>query len=332
MQALQISRQANTSFPMLLLVTRPVPTSRPGFALVKVSFSAIQPSDKLNAKGGFSKSTFPRVPGRDYSGEVVDVAPSSPMLSWIGKQVYGTSNSELGFTLDGPHAQFCLIPEAMLVEKPSTLSPCQAATVGVPFTTALRCLTRARTGPGDTVLVLGARGAVGSAAVQLAKALGCRSVLTASRLGEGGVPDVLLSSTGSTNTLPDQVSSLTGGKGVDIVVDTVGNIALMSLALEQLAVRGRYTWIATPRDGSSTMLEFDAFQAYRKEIELIGCNSALKQSVEEAEEVRFLNKLFESGKLEATNEVDIERVKLVEAIEKGYGSQRSKKHVVIEMT
>ncbi len=156
MKALQIARQQVASTPTLSIVNCPIPTVKLGHALVKIYFSAVQPSDKLNAKGGFPKTTLPRIPGRDYAGEVVAVDhSSSSMTGWLGKKVCGTSNSELGFTFDGPHAEFCLIPEAMLVEKPRSLSLSQAATIGVPFTTALRCLTRARAGPGDIVLGAG---------------------------------------------------------------------------------------------------------------------------------------------------------------------------------
>lgn len=331
MKALQIARQGDVSATTLSLVTRPVPKARPGFALVRIHFSGIQPSDKLNARGGFPKTTFPRIPGRDYSGEVVEVHASSGLDDdWVGKQVYGTSNSELGFTLDGPHAQFCLIPELVLVEKPAQLSPSQAAAIGVPFTTALRCLTRARAGPEDTVLVLGAGGAVGSAAVKMAKVMGCKSVLAASRKRQDA-PDVLLPGPDASVALREQVLALTDGRGVDVVVDTIGSIALMGEALEQLAVRGRYVWIASPRDGSPTMLQFDVFQAYRKEIELIGCNSGLKSDKELKEELLALNSMFGTGQLEATVDDDIERVGLDDAIQKGYGARSSKKHVVIEM-
>ncbi len=301
---------------------------RPGYALVKIHFSALQPSDKLNAKGGFPKTTFPRIPGRDYSGEVVEVDPSSGLEAWIGKQVYGTSGSELGFTIDGPHAEFCLIPEEMLVEKPSSLSPCQAATIGVPFTAALRCLIRAQASAGDIVLVLGASGAVGSAAVKIAGALGGIKVLTASRRQEDA-PSVLI---GGPITLEEQISTLTDGKGVNVVIDTVGNIDLMHAAVEQLAVRGRYVWIASPRDGSSRILHLDTFQSYRKEIQLIGCNTALTAGDEVAEELRRLRDLFDSGKLEASGEADIQRIKFSDAIERGYSAAKLKKNVVFDMS
>ncbi len=80
------------------------------------------------------------------------------------------------------------------------------------------------------------------------------------------------------------------------------------------------------------MIQFDAFQAYRKEIELIGCNSAIKSSEQAAEELRFLCELFDSGKLKVVDDSEIQRVSLDEAIEKGYhGGRGSRKAVVIDM-
>jgi NADPH:quinone reductase len=85
----------------------------------------------------------------------------------MGREVYGTSGDSLGFSMDGTHAQYCLIPIDSLATKPSNLSFAQAATIGVPFTTAALALHRANVQSIDVVLVLGASGAVGSAACQL---------------------------------------------------------------------------------------------------------------------------------------------------------------------
>ncbi|VUC25835.1 unnamed protein product [Clonostachys rosea] len=332
MRAIQINKLADSAeTPKLSLITKPQPRAKPGFALVKVNFAAILPSDRLNAKGLFPYTSFPRTPGRDYSGVVVEVDSSSSFASWVGEEVYGTSDSELGFTLDGPHAEYCLIPEEMLAKKPTRLSRIQAATVGVPFTTARRCLQRGRVGKDETVLVLGFTGAVGSAAVQVAKAMGCKRVFRASRNPEDE-PDVLLPGKVAAAGIQEQVLKLNDGRGVDVVVDTVGQISLMKAAFQALAVRGRYTWIAAPRDGSSAEFPLDIFQAYRKEAELIGCNTAIKSKADVAEEMKILAKWFNAGLLETSDEGDVELVDLDDAIEKGYERRGSKKHVIIRIT
>lgn len=327
MRALELTRTSASDPPELKIKDLPVPQLKLGHALVRIHYAFIQPSDRLNAQGGFSYTTFPRVPGRDYSGTVIDIMSDHPeSKSWVGKHVYGTSGSSLGFETDGTHAQYCLIPENALVEKPSRLSSIQAATVGVPFTTALICLQRAQVKADDVVLVLGAKGAVGSAVMQMARAMGCRRVLTAARRGDP-TPDIVLDSGGS---IKESISKLTGGNGVDVVIDTVGDLALMAAVMEQLALQGRYAWIAAPRGADSKQLAFDVFKAYRKEISLVGCNSAARTLEQTAEYLRSMSGWIETGLLKAQDESQLSIVRIEDAITSGYGNPTRK--MVINMS
>ncbi|KAJ5638071.1 hypothetical protein N7490_007950 [Penicillium lividum] len=317
MKALQLTRATVNAPPTVAKALLPTPSLKPGYAVVQIHYASIQPSDRLNSQGGFPYTTFPRVPGRDYSGVVVDVADANAK-SWIGKSVYGTSGSTLGFSVDGTHAQYCLIPQAALVEKPTSLSHLQAATVGVPFTTAFMCLSRAHVNADDTVLVLGSNGAVGSAAVQMAKAMGAKRVLTAARRDHSN-PDIVLATKDIAAVLKNSVASLTNGKGVDVVVDTVGDLALMSAAMAQLAINGRFVWIAAPRGDVDKSISLDVFQTYRKGLSLLGCNS-ISPSVEElAEQLRSINDWIDQGLLKAQDEKVYEMVTLDNAVENGYG-------------
>ncbi|KAJ6083925.1 hypothetical protein N7486_010725 [Penicillium sp. IBT 16267x] len=319
MKALQLSRATSSGPPTFAKAILPTPRPKPGYALVQIHYTSIQPSDRMNARGGFPHTTFPRVPGRDYSGVVVDVADdTNDAKSWIGKSVYGTSGSTLGFEVDGTHAQYCLIPQAALVEKPASLLHIQAATVGVPFTTALLCLRRARVAADDIVLVLGSNGAVGSAAVQMAKAMGAKQVLTAARRDDSK-PDILLATKDVASLLQDRISALTNGNGVDVVIDTVGDPELMSATIQQLANNGRFAWIAAPRGNVEKSISLDIFQAYRKEISLLGCNSASHPVEELAELLRFMSDWIDRGVLKAQDEKDFDMVTFDDAIENGYG-------------
>lgn len=320
MKALRLTRVSAVP-PAIAVSSLPIPKLKPGHALVRIRYASIQPSDKLNAQGLFPFTKFPIIPGRDYSGTVVAIADESQQpKSWIGKDVYGTSGSGLGFQVDGTHGQYCLVPDAALVEKPASLSLLQAATVGVPFTTAQICLRRAQVKETDVVLVLGATGAVGSAAVQIARAMGCKRVLTAARRGDSN-PDIVLASSNPAAVLEERLIALTDGRGVDVVVDTVGDLALMSVAVEQLAMKGRYSWITAPRGDVSKKLSFDVFQAYRKELTLLGCNSVAPSVEETAEYLRSMNEWIGQGLLEAQKESDFEVVKLDDAIDAGYKKQ-----------
>ncbi|KGO72738.1 Polyketide synthase, enoylreductase [Penicillium italicum] len=331
MKALKLSKELEASLPTLSLVNLPIPTATPGLALVKIHYSCINPSDRFNSVGRFPKTTFPRIPGRDYSGTVVDLKHESDATrsDWIGKTVYGTGGAELGFKMDGPHAQYCLIPENMLTEKPDTISLVQAATVGVPFTTALRCLTRARATPDDVVLVLGAGGAVGFSAVQVARAMGCKRILTATRNANDN-PDVLLDGDIAAE-LQSKIPSLTNNQGVNVVIDTIGNLDIMNAAIQALAVKGRYAWIAAPKGGGSTEISLDIFAAYRKEIELVGCNSGLATTEDTAEEMQILTRFFEKNLIQPRPESLLNVVNLDDAIEKGYKASPSGKQTVLRM-
>jgi NADPH:quinone reductase-like Zn-dependent oxidoreductase len=268
---------------------------------VKVHASAIHPSDIINLRGGFGMTKFPRVPGRDYAGTVVE-GPAER----IGEEIYGTSGFTQAFVEDGAHAEFILVPEGAVAPKPKNLSFAQAACIGVPFTTASLTLRRANVSAGDVVLVLGANGAVGSAVVQVAKSKGCR-VLSATRTDSDDV-----------NTAKDPeltaVDALTEGKGVDVVVDTVGQPALTKAAILKLGRGGRLAFITAPRTGA-TDLALEMTDFYRMEKAAIGCNSLLYSVEEFADLLKTLTPSFEKGDLKATGESEWSHVKLDDGVD-----------------
>lgn len=189
--------------------------------------------------------------------------------------------------------------------KPKDLSFVQAATVGVPFTTASLVLRRAGAEEGETVLVLGANGAVGSAVVQLAKMKGCK-VLSATRNDAGDV------NTASDPEL-EAVVKLTAGKGVDVVVDTVGSPALTRAAVGRLSRGGRLAFIAAPRTGATELgIEMTSF--YRLEKTLVGCNTLLYSVEEFAGLLAELTAGFESGALRAANDDEYTKIKLEDGL------------------
>jgi NADPH2:quinone reductase len=313
MRAIRLTRPDPASSPVVSLVTVPTPTLLPGQLLIKLHASAIQPSDFLNAAGGFNTTIFPRIPGRDFSGVVVD-GPAAR----IGEEVYGTSGFTHAFTTDGFHADYSVVSENGVAPKPKNLSWTQAAVVGVPFTTAALLVRRTAAKAGETVLVIGANGSVGSAVVQLARADGCR-VLTASRKDSD---DINISSDPSL----EKVTALTDGNGVDIVIDTVGHPALVQAAIARLAKRGRLALIAAPRTGSTELaIEMKGF--YRGEKTLVGCNSLLYSVEEMAAQLKEMSPLFESGALRAPKEGDWTSVGLESAVE-AYGKKGAGKFVI----
>jgi NADPH:quinone reductase-like Zn-dependent oxidoreductase len=162
MKAVRVTKEGSSA--QLNIEDIPKPSIKDGELLVKIRASFVQPADILNSKGGFGMTTFPRTIGKDFSGTVVE-GPSE----WKGKDVYGTSGSTFSFTEDGGQAEFAVLKPDGVAVKPSNISFAQSAGVGTPFTTAMIALLRARTKPTDTVMVLGATGSVGSAAIQIAQ-------------------------------------------------------------------------------------------------------------------------------------------------------------------
>ena len=319
MKALRLVRQDPAAAPILSLETLPKPVIIPGRLLVKVHASAIHPSDIINLKGGFGLTKFPRVPGRDYAGTVVE-GPAER----IGEEIYGTSGFTQAFVEDGAQAEFILVPEGAVAPKPKNLSFTQAACIGVPFTTASLTLQRANVSSRDVVLVLGANGAVGSAVVQIAKSKGCR-VLSATRTDSDDV-----------NTAKDPelsaVDALTEGKGVDVVVDTVGQPALTKAAILKLGKGGRLAFITAPRTGA-TDLALEMTDFYRKEKTVIGCNTLLYSAEEFAALMKDLTPGFEKGEMKAAGESEWAHVKLedgVDAYEKAKQRGAGKFVIVME--
>lgn len=329
------TRKTNLKFTS----SHPDPELRENDLLVKVVASPILPSDLLNTQGNFPHTTFPRIPGRDFAGVVVQPASSH----WHGKSVFGTSGPDLGFTCDGAHAEFVVVHEDAVTEIPQGLDWKQASVIGVPWTTAYIALTRAHAKKGETVLVFGAGGAVGGAVAQLAKSslFRCR-VFTA---GRGDKYDV------DTTKHPDLkvAKDLTFGKGPDVIVDTTGNLELMAAGLGQLSQGGRLAGepiLCQSREtrfvpsnllpsksvvpdfipsrlvistGSSsgrttTAVDVDFKQLYRLEHSIIGCNSVEHSAHEMAAYLQKMKASFESGELRAADMSGYTEVKLEELV------------------
>lgn len=220
--------------------------------------------------------------------------------------MYGTSGNTLSFTSHGAQAEYILVSENAVSFKPENLSFVDAATVGVPFTTASLTVRKAEVKKGESVLVIGANGAVGSAAVQIALSRGAK-VFRGVR-GEKGDVDT------AGDPELKKLDELTSGKGVDVVIDTVGQPALTAAAAKKLGRGGRLVFIAAPRTGD-TSLGIEMVDFYRLEKRLIGVNTLLYGVEEFAGELREMKGLFEEGTLKVEGEWS--QVRLEDGVE-GY--------------
>jgi NADPH:quinone reductase len=272
-------------------VELPRPTNIEGGAIIQVRSSSVNPSDVKNVAGAFEKTTLPRIPGRDFSGVVVE-GPSS----WLGVDVWGTGG-DIGFTRDGSQAEFLSIPAAALARKPDALSYEQAAAVGVNFVVAwLGTMDYAKLVAGETLVVIGVGGGVGGAVVQIAKALGCRvigvdrnpppALSPASRL----IDEWLMFD----ESLVERARALTQG-GADVVYDTVGGVAFEQ-ALRIAKHRGRVIEISAV---GKRRVEFDLIDFYHNETQLFGADSAKRGVVESARMMESLKQEFDKGSYQA---------------------------------
>lgn len=264
MKALQFSATGDLSALAYVDVATPVPAADE--VLVHVKAAGLNPSDVKNVLGRFPYTTLPRIPGRDFAGVVVE-GPQD----LVGQEVWGTGR-DLGFFADGSHAQYLTVSAKGVAHKPSHLSFAQAASLGVPYTTAWDALERSGVGKGTRLLVIGANGAVGSAALALAKIRGAQ-VLGAVRrpeqveaLREQGFEGLLL---GQPDALGGQVNALFG-TGADVIFDTTG--FWLPAAVAALAPFGRIAIIAAPVDGH---VQLPALALYRKGGSVVGINSLL---------------------------------------------------------
>lgn len=263
MHALQFSNTGDLS--SLRYVEVPTPAPAADQVLVQIKAAGLNPSDVKNVLGRFPYTTVPRIPGRDFAGIVVD-GPRE----LVGQEVWGTGK-ELGFYADGSHAQYVVLSAKGVAPKPTHLSFAQAASLGVPYTTAWDALERSGVKAETTLLVIGG-GAVGNAALALAKVRGARVLAAARRpeqvraLQAQGFQAVQLE---RPEDLAAQVNEVFPG-GAEVIFDTTG--FWLPAAVAALAPFGRIAIIAAPVDGH---VQLPALGLYRKGGSVVGINSLL---------------------------------------------------------
>jgi NADPH:quinone reductase-like Zn-dependent oxidoreductase len=257
--------------------------------LIELKASAVNPSDVKAATGLMPYAVFPRTSGRDYSGIVID-GPEG----WIGREVFGSSG-DLGIRRDGTHATHLAVEADAVVEKPQALSWEEAAGIGVPFVTAMEGLRRAGIPKSaETVLVMGVNGKVGQAAVQIATWHGARviGVVRKREPYEGHANASVEVIDASAMDVATRVRELTGGKGADIVFNTVGD-PYFEAAHKSLALRGRQILIAT----IERVVPFNILEFYRGQHTYVGIDTLGLSSVATGAVLRELGPGFASGHL-----------------------------------
>ena len=214
----------------------PTPKPAPGQILVRVRAAGVNPYDTYMRNGTYAiKPQLPYTPGSDGAGTVESVGDGVKEFKG-GERVYTAK------TLTGAYAEYALADESQLYPLPDKISFAQGAGLWVPYGTAYTALYHhAKARAGETLLVHGASGGVGTAAVQIARAIGmvvlgtagtARGLELVKKEGAHHVFD---------HTKPgyaDEILKATGGRGIDVILEMLANVNLAA-DLKLLASEGR---------------------------------------------------------------------------------------------
>jgi NADPH:quinone reductase len=241
-----------------------VPTPQPGAGqlLVRMHAIGVNPVETYIRAGTYARlPALPYTPGNDGAGVVEQIGPDVSKFK-AGDRVYNAGS------ISGTYAEFALCKTEQVHRLPENVSFAQGAAMGTPYATAYRGLfQRADAKPGETVLVHGASGGVGTAAVQLARSRGMRVFGTAGSdegrklAREQGAHEVF------DHRAPDhfeQIMNATGGRGVDVIVELLANVNL-GKDLTILAKGARVAII-----GSRGRVEIDPRDTMQRDVDLRG--------------------------------------------------------------
>jgi NADPH2:quinone reductase len=240
------------------MTLEPMPAPEPGplDVVVRVRSAAVGWVDLLMASGQYQHMAQPPyTPGLECAGEVAALGSEVRGLA-IGERVLvdgllAGPRSSGNYQQWGSFATYVVAPAAGVLAIPGTLTFDQAAGLLSSYETAYHCLvTRGKVQPGETVLVHGASGATGLAAVQVAKILGARVIAT----GRSAERLAVVQALGADHVVVidgpfrEPVKALTGGRGVDVVYDPVGGeVTLESLRCVKFGARLLIVgWASTP--------------------------------------------------------------------------------------
>jgi len=270
----------------------PKPTPKPGEALVRVRAVGINHVD-LDHRAGTSRIplTFPHILGREFAGEVagnagdfkegdrVWVTCRIPCrrceLCLAGRDNLCLKEGYFGLDIPGGYAEYVAVPIANLNALPSHVSFENAAAAQIAFGTAWHVLiNRGGLQAGQTVLIQAAGSGIGSAAVQVAKLAGAAMIIATASSEKKLEQAKALGATHLINysreKFADKVMALTGGRGVDVVMEHIGG----EVFTESLKCLARGAIIVTVGAHAGEVVQFDIIPFFRRELRLAGSKNA----------------------------------------------------------
>ena len=283
--------------PEVLVATqRPVPTAGPGEVLIRVAAAGVNRPDVLQRMGLYPMpSGAPTIMGLEVAGEVV-----------VGSGRWQVGDKVCALVAGGGYAEYCVAPADQCLPVPEGLSVADAA--GLPetyFTVWSNLFDRGRAAAGETVLVHGGTSGIGVTAILLAKARGLTVIVTAGSAAKCEAALTLGADHAIDYKAQDfvaEVARITGGKGVDVVLDMVGG-DYIPRNVACLADDGRHVSIALQRGAKA---EVNFIDVMRKRLTISGSMLrprpvAFKAAIAAALEAEVWP-LFVAGKLRAVTD------------------------------
>lgn len=270
---------------------KPLPSVGGDECLIKVISSGVNPSDALAAIGYFNHAVLPRVPGRDFAGTVVE-GPAH----LIGKNVWGTGGAA-GISSDGTQAEFIKLSTDAVSLIPTTLDVVTAGVQPLPYVTAYYGLVkRAQIKNNESVLVVGALGQVGSAAMAICNWKKCNAIALVRGNEEVKSAQALgwkvINS--EDNNLTEKILATNNGQPVDVILNSVGNIYWNDFS-NVLAEFGRHIVISARENSREATVNL--FELYRANQTIIGINTVSLDFIQNAKLLEELKTGFEENKL-----------------------------------
>lgn len=279
----------------LVLEETECPTPGPGEALVRVRAVGVNHVD-LDVRAGTARipMQFPHILGREFAGEVASLGDASSTFKegdrvwvasrlacgqcefcWTGRDNLCERGHFFGMGLPGGYAQYVKVPLVALRALPAQLGFEEAAASQIAFGTAWHVLiNRGGLQAGQTVLIQAAGSGIGSAAVQVAKYAGATVLATASTDSKLARAKALgadhLINYSQQPAFSTQVMALTGGKGVDLVMEHVGG-DVFTQSLASLKIDGK---IVTVGAHAGEVVPLDIIPFFRRQLQLIGSRNA----------------------------------------------------------
>lgn len=264
--------------------------------LVRVNAAGLNRADLMQRRGTYPPPSgySPNIPGLEFAGEIIETGDTVSGFD-IGDRVFGITAGEA-------QAEMLLTDAALLAKIPDNLSFTEAAAVPEAFITAHDAVfTQGELKAGETLLVHAVGSGVGLAAIQLARAIGAKTIGTSrtadklERSREFGLDEAILA--GESSEFADILKTKTAGRGVDVILDLVG-AAYFRENLESLALKGRLLLVGLT---SGTQANINLSIALSKRLRIIGTILRGRSIEEKAEATRKFSEqvvpLLASGKV-----------------------------------